>query len=65
MAGSHSTIARVTGERVELGHEVTTFRGDTYKLIGLCPPHLRLLWGGGEVEYYPGTIGAKFIREED
>jgi len=27
--------------------------------------HVALDWGGREVEYYPGTIGAKFIREEN
>jgi hypothetical protein len=58
-------IDRNTGERVELGYTVTTFRGDTYKLVGLNPPHVILNWGGMEVEYYPGSIGAKFIKEEN
>ena len=65
-------VDRNTGKRVELGYEVTTFRGDTYKLVGVRPPHkeassghVALDWGGREVEYYPGTIGDKFIREEN
>jgi hypothetical protein len=64
-------IDRNTGERIELGYTITTFRGDTYKLIGLRPPHKEtssgrviLDWCGGEVEYFPGAIGAKFIEEK-
>lgn len=65
-------INETTGVPIEIGSVVTTFRGETAKLIALSPPRRPGSSGRvtvasaewlGEREFFPGVIGAKFVTE--
>ncbi len=59
-----------TGEPMKLGSHVKTFRGVQVRLIGWTLPtrtnstgRVTLQVDGRETSYYPGVIGAKWVKE--
>jgi hypothetical protein len=64
-------ILVIDNKKVEVGQEVTSFRGEKYILTGWKEPHKPSSTGrvylklkdGSTFEFYPEVINAKFIIE--
>lgn len=67
-------INDTTGEAHALGDVVVSFRGETYTLVGMTPPHKPASSGFVNVslpgskpddcsQYYPSVFGATFVRD--
>lgn len=72
-------VIKATGEEVQIGQQVTTFRGDLVQVTGWKKPHKPSSEGKIYVadvaleqpspsdirEYYPGVVGAMWVERED
>lgn len=66
-------ISEISGNTINPGDEVTTFRGEVGKLISAIQPrhagstgHVHISFDGSAcgAVFYPSVIGAKFVEED-
>lgn len=67
----HKLIDKKTGKEILIGDDVTTFRGEIWKLRGFTPPKHPRSTGritveseGFTSEYYPGVIDAEIVEHD-